>query len=373
MATQRTFDITANGAVGDGIADDWAAIQDALQKASTANGCLYIPAGRYHCSHPLSLLGLRRNIAIRGDGQNVSILVATGGENLLSLSFDQLGANQPWGLNLVDVSFRAVGRAGTAITVSYGNPAVTNDHFQPSVVMRGVTVASDHLGSWSNGIRVEAAWNVSMTDVYVSGHSFGGRWNELSGRGIQLDRMCVNSHFANVHCNFWAVGFCAHASAGINTEGLFFSNCSMVAVKRGVWIAGDAGNRIAPRISTLTWTGGLIECRVGGVLDGSAAFHLQNVWTALIQGVQCITETLTCPTTTYGIIAQDCNGLVVTGCDLNAWNRGVFTTGKCAGITVVGNTFTNTAEPVAFGSGCTSSKAHCNVRVDGAKVEDIVV
>src|SRR5688572_31250047 len=148
---KRTFNITTYGAVGNGTHDDSAAIQSALEAAVAANGCLYIPAGNFRVTRPLGLADLRSQVAIRGDGPNISVLVAHDGTDVLRLSFEQLGAMQPWGLSLMDIGFRAVGRAGTAITISYGNPEVTNDHYRPSTILRNVVVASDHLGSWSNG------------------------------------------------------------------------------------------------------------------------------------------------------------------------------------------------------------------------------
>jgi hypothetical protein len=251
---KRIFNVCAYGAVGDGTHDDSAAIQSALEAAVASSGCLYIPAGHFKTTRPLVLSGLKSQVAIRGDGPNISVLQAHDGNDVLRLDFEQLGAMQPWGLNLMDVGFRAVGRAGTAITVSYGNPEVTSDHYQPSTVLRNVVIASDHLGSWSNGINITAAWNITMTDVSVSGDSAGGNWNALSGSGIHLNRMCVNAHFSNVRCNFWATGIFYHAEGGGNTEGLFFSNCSLIAVQRGVWITGNGGEP-APRVSTVTLDG----------------------------------------------------------------------------------------------------------------------
>jgi hypothetical protein len=362
---KRTFNICAFGAVGDGAHDDSAAIQSALEAAVAANGCLYIPAGRFKTTSPIALEGLQSQVAIRGDGPNISVLQAHDGNDVLRLGFEQLGAMQPWGLNLMDVGFRAVGRAGTAITVSYGNPDVTSDHYRPSTVLRNVVIASDHLGSWSNGINITAAWNITMADVSVSGDSAGGNWDVMSGSGIHLNRLCVNAHFSNVRCNFWATGIFYHAEGGGNTEGLFFSNCSLIAVQRGVWITGNGGEP-TPRVSTVTWTGGLIECRVGGVAGGSAAFHLVNVWTALITGVQLIAETLPTTHTTYGLFLDNCAGLVLTGCDINAWHYGLFTVGACRAINSHGNTYTNCEIQNCFNQGAVASRSFGHVLFNNA-------
>jgi hypothetical protein len=356
----RIFNARDAGAFGDGGKDDWAALQSALTDAAAVDGVLLLPAGRYLISKPLALTGCRSCIALRGDGANVSVIVAQGGIDALCLDFEQDGARQPWGINLQDVGFEAVGRAGTAIRISYGNPVSTSDHYRPSTTIRAVSVVSGPAGSWSGGIDIEAAWNVTMDDVYVSGDSCGGNWNAMSGNGIQFRRMCINAHLTNVRCNFWAVGFFYDAAGGGNTEGLFFSNCSMVAVQRGNWIIGNPSGS-APRMSTFVWTGGMIECRVSGVEGGSAAFHLVNVWSALITGAQLIADVLPTTHTTYGLFLDNCAGIVVTGCDVNAWNIGLFTTGQCTAINSHGNTYTNCARQNVFNPGTVQSRSFGHV------------
>jgi len=354
----RIFNIRDFGARGGG-ADDTQAIQQALfELLQGGGGVLFIPTGRYKLTRPLVATMLQVSIVIRGEGQGLSILEADHAGDLLQFGFEQKGARQPYGLEMAGVGLRCIGRCGTALVVDYGNPSVTNDHFQPSTTLRDVVVASGPSGSWANGIKISDAWNVTMDNVYVSGDSAGGIWDRMSGNGIELARMCVNSHFSNVRCNFWATGFKYDAGDGPNTEGLFFTNCSMVAVKRGVWLRGNP-NAKAARVSTLTWCGGLIEARVGGVRNGSAAFHLQHVWTALISGCQMITETITENVeNTYALCVQDCSGVVVVGCDLNAWIYGVLTTGHCRAISVNGNTYTNVATQVVFNAGTEGSRSY---------------
>lgn len=363
----RTFNVRDFGAKGDGVADDTTAIQRSLNAvaASSIGGCVYIPAGTFRITNALILRGTKVSVSIRGDGDGATVILADGGINALDLSFLQDGVTQPFGLSLENMCFRAISRAGTAITVSYGDPPVTSDHFQPSVTLRGVTVASSPTGSWSHGIDIDAAWNISMTDVFLSGDPMGGQWGKLSGAGIRLRRMCVNSHFVNCRCNFWADGFLYDNSSGPNTEGLFFANCSCVAVKRGVRIVGNP-DAVAPRVSTFTWTGGAIELRVTGVTELSAAFSLVNVWTALISSCQAITDALPEGKLTYAVLLENCHGVVVTGCDLNAFVYGVHSAGACKAISSHGNTFTNCAKQTVFPDGTMDSRSYGHVLVNNA-------
>jgi hypothetical protein len=336
-------------------------LKELIHAAQSGNGVVRIPAGT-HVIHEGPICHLRASLAIIGEGEGVTRLVFDSCSGPMFF-FEQEGAQQPHGLTIEGVSFVARGQCGTGIVVSYASPEATSDHYRQSVRLRDVSVSSGSDGSWRNGISIHDAWNITMDNVYVSGSSAGGVWDNLEGAGISLHRMCVNAHFTNVRTNFWAVGIEVHADRH-NTEGIFCSNCSMVGVKRGVWIRGNP-SLTTGRISTFNWTGGMIEGRTGGVKGGSAGIHLQNVWTALITGCQMITETITLNVeNTYGVIAQDCHGIVVSACDINAWTHGVFTTGDCRGILVANNTFTNTATQVVLNPGTVDSRSGPNVRVN---------
>ncbi len=285
-----------------------------------------------------------RSISIIGEGEGVTRLHfdECGGPHF---NFAQSGYQQPHGLTMEGLSLVAKGRCGTALSVNYGAPEKTSDHYRPSVRLTNVVVESGDGGSWANGIDLADAWNVTLDNVYVSGSSANGVWNDLSGVGINFRRMCVNAHLTNVRTNFWATGIQAHSDGRCNTEGIFAANCSMVGVKRGVWIRGS--RKVFPhRISTFSWVGGMIEARVGGVVGGSAAFHLDAVHTALIQGCQMLTETVTENVErTFGVFIENCRQVIVTGNDINSWTNGVHSQGDCSQIVSENNTFVNCALP----------------------------
>lgn len=367
------FDVTRApyGAVGDGSTDDYAAIQAAFNDAQAVNGCVYFPAGEYLIRTALSFQGAaspgRRSIALKGDGPNVSVLKAAAGVDGLDFVFAQSGALQPWGAVIMDLGFRTAGAAGTAIRISYGAPLVTNDHFEPSVVIRNVEIRSDDTHRWSNGIDLTSAWNVRLTDCFISGGSFGGAWRSLTGRGIALHRSCVNAHFVNCHCNFWATGFHYDTGTGPgdhNTEGLFFSNCSFVGVRKGVHIVGNPNYRIGdllvPRVSGVTWHGGLIDLRSAGTPGGSAAFHLVRVNEIMINGVMLANDAL--DLTTYAVFADACNTMSIVGCNVYSFTYGFLTTGVCRAVVTSGSTFVNCQTQVVYSSETTGSRSFGHVR-----------
>lgn len=357
ILAHRSWCVVKNGgAKADGVADDWAAIMACLGAAKEIGGCVRIPAGLYRITKPLGFSGVRQSVSILGEGSGVVAIFCDSGNSGLVMSFEQWGARQTANLSVQGVTFVQMGLGGTAVRVSYGEPAQTSEHFRAGPRFCDVQVAGSDDSGFECAVELGGVWNAQITDCFFSGCSRGGDWNALSGAAIRVRRMCVNLHISNTRANFFAVGIDYAAEGGPNTEGIFCSNCSMVAVKRGVWLRGNPATTHA-RVSTLTWMGGMIELRVGGVTDGSAAFHLDRVWTALIAGTQMLCETLDCPTPTYGVFADTCQGVVVQGCDINAFRNGVWIQGQSAGNVTQGCTFKNTSLHVLYGEGVQNSRS----------------
>ncbi len=356
------------GATGNGYSDDQPAIQAATMAALACNGAVYVPPGQYLAKSEIGFPTTAARIAFFGDGSNVSTIYAQGC-SALNLNFAQNGAQQPYGATIRNLGIRALGKCPLGIRVSYGQPVSTNDHNQPALTMSNLLVASDGEGSFTDGILIEGAWNPTLENVFISGYSHGGQWNELAGTGVELRGMCVNAHLTNVRFNFFQTGLKAHGSAAGNTEGIFCSNCSMVGTQRGVWIKGVLDG--TGRISTFEWKGGMIESRFTGVgaQHGKAAFHFERVWTTLVQGCQMLGDTIDCQGISYGVIPQECHGVVVSGCDINAFNQGVFTTGDCRAMNINGNTFTNVAFQVVFTNGTVSSRSYGHTLVNNIPME----
>ena len=56
------FNVIQFGAKGDGVADDTAAIQAAIDAAGKVHGCVYFPSGVYHCAN----LRVPRQVVLEG-------------------------------------------------------------------------------------------------------------------------------------------------------------------------------------------------------------------------------------------------------------------------------------------------------------------
>lgn len=88
MINARTFGGWQKSATGNGVTDDTAALQAALNLAATSaapnmGGVVYIPAGAYKVTAPLTI---PRYVSVRGDGAQTGIYAYHGGSVLQSLS-----------------------------------------------------------------------------------------------------------------------------------------------------------------------------------------------------------------------------------------------------------------------------------------------
>lgn len=341
------------GASGKG-SDDTKAFADAIAAIQAkGGGALQIPPGVYFVER-LLVPRLNCPLAIIGAAPGVSEIFSTEG---LDFTVAQLGIRQPHRLHMANFSMMTMRRNGTntGITVRADHNHATNEHYISPLKIRNVEVVSDNTYRWGNGIRLVGVWNAQLDHVVASGGTAGvdaaaGDWSALSGSGITLEDMCVNITLNKCHTNFWAEGIKAHAGA-LNTEGIFCAGCVMVGVKRGVWLKGNPGGGPGPRIHTLKWMGGMIENRAGKVVNGIAAFHLENVWSASIVGCQMITETMDTLEKTYGVIPQECRHVKVTACDINAYHHAFLSTGEALGHIVTGNSMPNCPNRVHFGDG----------------------
>ncbi len=139
----RIAGVQRYGAVGNGVADDTAAIQAAISALPAAGGTVYLPAGTYKLTDPLSL---RSNLTLVGDGDGATVVRQTAANKnamtgsalnrvaIQGIYFAGTGAGTGSGLvlakganaatpyvSLRDVSFESFGQDGVAVE----NPIVS--------------------------------------------------------------------------------------------------------------------------------------------------------------------------------------------------------------------------------------------------------
>ena len=75
MITGAVVNVLDFGAVGDGVADDTQAIQDAIDSLPTGGGTVFIPGGLYLIDPAVSLI-VQTGDCIVGEGQEASQFIA---------------------------------------------------------------------------------------------------------------------------------------------------------------------------------------------------------------------------------------------------------------------------------------------------------
>ena len=128
-------------AKGDGVTDNTAAIQAAIN-AATANQVVYVPTGKYLCTGTLNLK--KSNMSIRGDGPNATIINYMGTGVAISAApyITAWSARQAvtsavtQGANQITVT-NAGGMAGDIIVISQINPSYATLHGNNGLLSMG--------------------------------------------------------------------------------------------------------------------------------------------------------------------------------------------------------------------------------------------
>ena len=134
LAASRSVDAKVDfGAVGDGVADDTAALQRALNYLSTnlvadAGICLYLPAGTYKITNQLAFASTNpvnwdgQGITIRGNGRddpNASVIYSTATNGALLFNINDNAGRYNFKVQLQDLRIKAgVANAGAAIEIA---------------------------------------------------------------------------------------------------------------------------------------------------------------------------------------------------------------------------------------------------------------
>jgi len=366
-----SYNVRQFGALGDGSHNDTVAIQAATDQVSAnGRGSVVFPAGNYKISAAITLASSPdANISFIGEGPNVSIITQSGvGLNGLDLSFKNTGVQQPYSVTIESLGFESTVVAGTAIVVSYGDPVATSTHYNHGPLISNVGVRSSDAGYWATGIDLESAWNAKIDSCYISGGAFGGTWANMIGSGIRLRRSCVNTHILNNSINFWQTGLYYNAEGGAasnaNAEGIYCSNNTMVAVKRGVWIQGNTG-ATSPWVTGFSWNGGMIEQRAA-----VNAITLEACSEAVVSDTFILADATGVSNLATAVALSTVKNVVVSNNKIYAMYYGVKTDTSAVAVLVTDNVFVGGGDQVTFGAGTSYSTSKGSV-VNGAGITEL--
>lgn len=187
--TQRVINVKAKGAIGDGVADDYQVIQDAIYEAEQTNSNVYIPSGEYFISQTLRTAHkttphYTSGIRIFGDGKT-SVLKGNGA-------------------NTVDYSDLTKTSKGALIALHGGNNIVENLELTQCTV----------------GLFMGQHPDVDVTDAYssVSFNTIENIWMEFVGTGILMVHALGNNYnrFKKIHILNCQIG--VHLGKGIQWD-----------------------------------------------------------------------------------------------------------------------------------------------------------
>ena len=234
--------VTAYGAVGDGVTDDTAAIYSAIdflqQNTDTRGGVLYFPAGQYKCSSPLSFAayaaGDVHNIIVRGDGPQcttIDFTAAASGDPGITFN-----AGAQFGIEDILIN----GAPGNGIVIGNGN-SVGSPGYCAFFTIRNVRVQNCGI----NGILFINAYMGTMSDCWSTGNAgigflFAGYHTSIdvnrcyasgnAGIGWSLNGMTYSSFTAcGSDNNVWGY-------AMTNMVGVAFNACGSESNQREGWL-----------------------------------------------------------------------------------------------------------------------------------------
>ena len=200
------------GATGNTVTQNTTALQNAVNAAMTANGCLLLPAGSVHINSAITIGSsgspFAGRIKIGGCGKNVTEVV----QDSATDGFDVYLAN-PYsndvGLEIADLS--VIGNnaaAATAIYINmtrYGSIEDRDLISINNVTMTGIVTSTTY--GWTNGLWVIAAWHLNVTNCYAGGCI--GTLPTSSGLGSGagfLIQDCINVKLLNITAEYWNRG-----------------------------------------------------------------------------------------------------------------------------------------------------------------------
>lgn len=213
------FDVQTYGAVGDGVADDTAAILAANAAAeASGGGILYFPAGTYRTTAPLTIKSYR--VRVLGDGPQLTIIKPelTSGQYAITMGWP---ATEP------------IGKSGPFSALEALALVAPSGAGQPN----GILVSGDH------------AYSMTFRDVSIAGfdtqvdlgnntylmHFERVFFNNANLYGVRMD----NPSNAGENIGFTSCTFSGGPGTGVyvNKSGaaFYFNHCSFDYIARAVW------------------------------------------------------------------------------------------------------------------------------------------
>ena len=228
------------GAVGDGVADDTAAIQAGIDLACQYGGCVYLPAGTYKISSALvfsmnnSLVDPIKRPSMRGDGMAATTIYQTVNDNGIEIvGFD----SNPAGYCLFQ-DFTLYGYQLNKIGMALQNIAF-------------VTVDNVYLAGWETGLYGVNTLSSTFNDLVIRYNTGGFYFEPNSALGFYSEPNAITMSNCTVGNNYAYGGKVIGAGTFNYTGGSIEANGSGTDLSSGKWGLAivDAGGKVAQQSS----------------------------------------------------------------------------------------------------------------------------
>lgn len=273
-----TVSVQDFGAVGNGVADDTLAIQNAVDAFPTAGGTLYFPAGRYRVTDTITVLNKCVSFQGAGSGQLASITSGT------YIEFDGIGTKNGLVFDNVDgASMRDIAIVAKAATRPTGGYLV---------VYQGTSSGFYH-ATWDN-VMVDGGYNGMWWKNGFFFHAYSCIWKNMNGDHVLLLNGASNSNDVQavtfVNCNIAAastVPLSAATTDVVVLDGFVastkFSGCSILFGRHGLVQKNSTGGDY-PRFTYFA-NGGFENCQGDAIrLENGDHFMMANAYASVDGG-----------------------------------------------------------------------------------------
>lgn len=276
----RDVNVKDYGAKGDGVTDDTAAIQAAIDYIETiGRGSLVLPAGQYSLSSQLTVDNC--DIYIKGSGVDVTNLVwsnSSGG--ILFTDTTGVSAEDRSTFTIKDITLgTSYASGGTALSFNYSVSSAVVPFGDASTVkvsnvdIRGFDFYGAGTDYWTTGIDLLDAGGVYVGDCRIL-----GKGNTAGTNGIKLrsqESSVVRAMLTGIQILFTETAFSIEGSSGNSIEGIYLSNYEFVACSQGIKVSGGV-------VHALEISNGHIDAEINCIFQddasarGSTTFKIIN-------------------------------------------------------------------------------------------------
>ncbi len=323
----------AYGALGNGSADDTAAIQRAITAATGTNGTVYVPAGTYMIN-ALTSIYLKSNMTFSMATGAVLRAIPNGSGNYGIVRIKDASY-----VNVLGGTIQGERLAHTGTTGEWGHGLILSN--AQHVVIEGVTAKE----CWGDGFDVAFSADVTMCNVLAD-------QNRRQGMSItSVNGMIVrNSTFKNTHGTLPECGIDIEPNAGETVNSVLITGCTFT---------GNGGNGVQVGVpikhTGLAWTTSVVvdgNTSSGNGVNTLSASPRSGIQVSNSSGHQITNNTLT-GNTGNGILMRDAsNGILLKGNSISSNTGDGIQEYLCNDTVITGNIVTNNGGHGIYSPSC---------------------